>query len=144
MKFIYKYKSPNFNHRIKGTSVNYIILHYTALNNDIKALKHLCDKKNKVSSHFLINKSGKIYYLVKTFYRAWHAGKSFWKGYSDINSSNVQLLLETVEEQSEIDKKRAEQSLEKAQKQISDRSVDLDRAQRSIQKAKNRLKILNK
>ena len=65
-------------------------------------------------------------------------------GYSDINSSNVQLLLETVEEQSEIDKKRAEQSLEKAQKQISDRSVDLDRAQRSIQKAKNRLKILNK
>tara|TARA_Y100000590_G_C15598170_1_gene968919 strand:+ start:516 stop:1262 length:747 start_codon:yes stop_codon:yes gene_type:complete len=94
MKFIYKYKSPNFNHRIKGTSVNYIILHYTALNNDIKALKHLCDKKNKVSSHFLINKSGKIYYLVKTFYRAWHAGKSFWKGYSDINSESIGIELD--------------------------------------------------
>ena len=65
-------------------------------------------------------------------------------GFSDIKPEGVQLLLETVEEQSEIDKKRAEQSLEKAQKQISDRSVDLDRAQRSIQKAKNRLKILNK
>ena len=65
-------------------------------------------------------------------------------GYSDIHSSNVQLLLETIEEKNQIDKKRAEQSLERAQRMLKDRDVDLDRAQRSIQKAKNRLKILNK
>ena len=29
-----------------------------------EAIKHMCDKTNKVSSHFLINKDGKLYYLV--------------------------------------------------------------------------------
>ena len=65
-------------------------------------------------------------------------------GYSDIHSSNVQLLLETVEEKNDIDKKRAEKSLERAQKIILDKKTDLDRAQRAIKKAKNRLKIFNK
>ena len=94
MKFIYKHKSPNFNYRKKGTFIRLIILHYTALDNNSMALKHLCNKKNKVSAHFLINKSGKIYYLVKNSYRAWHAGKSFWKGNSDINSESIGIELD--------------------------------------------------
>jgi len=94
MKFIYKYKSPNFNKRKKGTSVNFVILHYTAFKDSNKALKHLCEKKNNVSAHFLINKSGKIYYLVNTCNRAWHAGKSYWKGFSDINSISIGIELD--------------------------------------------------
>ena len=36
----------------------------------IEAINYLCNKKNKVSSHFLINKLGKIYYLVNVNHRA--------------------------------------------------------------------------
>tara|TARA_Y100001970_G_scaffold244993_1_gene311653 strand:- start:312 stop:971 length:660 start_codon:yes stop_codon:yes gene_type:complete len=56
---------------------------------DLEALTHLCDKKNKVSSHFFINKVGKIYKLVDPKFRAWHAGISFWKGEKDINSNSI-------------------------------------------------------
>tara|TARA_X000000368_G_C22978376_1_gene688712 strand:- start:73 stop:732 length:660 start_codon:yes stop_codon:yes gene_type:complete len=56
---------------------------------DQEALDHLCSKQTKVSSHFFINKFGKIYYLVDLRYRAWHAGKSFWKGEKDINSNSI-------------------------------------------------------
>ena len=89
MKFINKYRSPNFDKRKKGLKIKHIILHYTGMKSDIEALKYLCSKKNKVSSHFLVNKSGKIYSLVDLKKRAWHAGKSYWKGEIDINSSSV-------------------------------------------------------
>ena len=89
MKFIDKYKSANFNKRKKGTFLNYIILHYTAMKDYKEALSQLCDKNNKVSSHFLINKSGDIFYLVNIMNRAWHAGKSKWRKVSDINSESI-------------------------------------------------------
>ena len=89
MKFIDKYKSASFNKRKKGTFLNYIILHYTAMKDYKEALNHLCDKNNKVSSHFLINKSGDIFYLVNIVNRAWHAGKSNWQKVSDINSESI-------------------------------------------------------
>ena len=51
MKFINKFKSPNFNNRI-NSKIKFIIIHYTALKNSKIAIQFLCDKKNKVSSHF--------------------------------------------------------------------------------------------
>ena len=89
MKFISIYKSPNYNFRKKKAHIKYIIIHYTAMQTDLEALTHLCDKKNKVSSHFFINKVGKIYKLVDPKFRAWHAGISFWKGEKDINSNSI-------------------------------------------------------
>ena len=94
MKFNNKYKSLNFNNRKKDYKLKYIIIHYTAMSNDIAALEYLCDKKNKVSSHFLINKHGKIYQLVDLKNRAWHAGDSFWKGQKDINSESIGIELD--------------------------------------------------
>ncbi len=89
MKFIDKYKSASFNKRKKAIFLNYIILHYTAMKDYKEALNHLCDKNNKVSSHFLINKSGDIFYLVNIVNRAWHAGKSKWREVLDINSESI-------------------------------------------------------
>ncbi len=89
MKLIEKYKSPNFNERRKKTKVNYIILHYTAMINHLVSIEHMCLKSNQVSSHFLINKKGEIHYLVNLNKRAWHAGKSYWKGLTDINSASI-------------------------------------------------------
>ena len=96
MKFINKYKSVNFNLRKKGHKIKYIILHYTAIKSDYKAIQHLIYKKNKVSSHFLVNKKGKIFSLVDLKKRAWHAGQSFWKGDRDINSSSIGIELDNT------------------------------------------------
>ena len=82
MKFINTYKSLNYNSR-KQNSIVFIIIHYTAIKSAEAAISHLCNKKTKVSSHFFINKSGAIYYLVDLKYRAWHAGKSCWKKIQD-------------------------------------------------------------
>ena len=65
-------------------------------------------------------------------------------GYTDVQSGGVQLLLESFEESLNINKNRAEKSLERAQKRIKDNSQDLDRAKKSILRAKNRLTILDK
>ena len=94
MKFINKYRSPNFNYRIKGSSIKFVILHYTAISDCNEALEFLCDKKNRVSTHFLIDKSGKIFNLVDLNYRAWHAGKSEWLLIKDINSESIGIELD--------------------------------------------------
>jgi len=89
MKFINKYKSLNYDKRCKRLSIKYIIIHYTAMRTDVEAINYLCDKNNQVSSHFLINRIGKIFNLVNVNYRAWHAGKSYWKKERDINSNSI-------------------------------------------------------
>ena len=93
MKYIAKYKSPNYNSR-KNSKIKLIIIHYTALKNYKEALLYLCDKRKKVSSHFLINQNGYIYNLVNLNKRAWHAGTSYWEGNRDINSMSIGIELD--------------------------------------------------
>jgi len=93
MKLIHKFKSPNFNNR-KSKNIEFVIIHYTALNSIEDSINYLCSKKNKVSCHYLISKEGKIFNLVNENKRAWHAGKSFWRENSDINSSSIGIELD--------------------------------------------------
>ena len=65
-------------------------------------------------------------------------------GFTDVKPESVQLLLETIEQTSSIDKKRAEDSLQRAIQRIEEQSLDMERAQRAMKRAKNRLKILKK
>tara|TARA_B100001964_G_C14162324_1_gene567375 strand:+ start:323 stop:1072 length:750 start_codon:yes stop_codon:yes gene_type:complete len=89
MKLIETYKSPNFNERIENEQLRYLILHYTAMKSCQEALEYMCKKESKVSAHFLISKKGEIFYLVDLKKRAWHAGKSYWKGLINLNSSSI-------------------------------------------------------
>lgn len=93
MKLIHKFKSPNFNER-KSKDIKLVIIHYTALKSVSESIKYLCSKKNKVSSHFLISNKGDIYSLVSEKKRAWHAGYSYWKGRTDINSISIGIELD--------------------------------------------------
>ena len=93
MKLIHNFKSPNFNDR-KSNNIEIIVIHYTALSSVSNSLKHLCSKKNKVSSHYLISQEGKIYSLVSEKKRAWHAGQSYWRGNTDINSISIGIELD--------------------------------------------------
>ena len=93
MKYINKYKSPNYNSRNKS-KIQLIIIHYTALKDIAEAISYLCKKEKKVSAHFLISQNGKVYSLVEDKFRAWHAGKSFWQGITDINSISLGIELD--------------------------------------------------
>ena len=93
MKLIHKFKSPNFNDR-KSSKINFIIIHYTALKSITDSIQFLCSENNKVSSHYLLSKTGTIYNLVSEKKRAWHAGQSYWKDYNDINSISIGIELD--------------------------------------------------
>ncbi len=91
MKFIKK-PSPNFGLRTEGTDIEFIILHYTAMSTE-NSLERLCDPVHEVSCHYLIDPSGNCYQLVNDSKRAWHAGKSYWRGYVDLNSRSFGIEL---------------------------------------------------
>ena len=62
-------------------------------------------------------------------------------GFADIRPENVQLLVETAENITEIDKDRAEEAMQRAREKLKDNKSDLTRAKVSIDRARNRLKI---
>ena len=65
-------------------------------------------------------------------------------GFGVIRNNKVVLVLETAEESSKIDSKRAKESLHRSQKYLDDKSNNLDRAFDSIKRAKNRIAIADK
>ena len=93
MKLIHKFKSLNFDNRL-AKKVSYIILHYTALPSIDESINFLCKEENKVSCHYIISQSGKIYNLVDEKKRAWHAGKSYWLEEKDLNSISIGIELD--------------------------------------------------
>lgn len=79
--------SPNFNDRQAG--VDLLLLHYTGMKSGKESLDRLCDPAAQVSAHYMIEEDGRIFQLVAEEKRAWHAGRSFWAGESDINSRSI-------------------------------------------------------
>lgn len=81
--------SPNHGERAPGKPVDMIVLHYTGMPSAERALKWLCDPESGVSSHYFVFEDGRVAQLVEEDRRAWHAGKSFWAGETDINSRSI-------------------------------------------------------
>ncbi len=73
---------------------NYVILHHTSDNTAEESLRTLTDPVREVSSHYLIGRDGKLYYLVDELARAWHAGEAYWGGLSDLNSASIGIELD--------------------------------------------------
>ena len=53
------------------------------------ALARLRDPEAKVSAHYLVDEDGAVVRLVGEDRRAWHAGRSHWRGITDVNSASV-------------------------------------------------------
>jgi N-acetylmuramoyl-L-alanine amidase len=85
MRFI---PSPNFNDR-RGKAVQHLILHYTGMPDEDAAIARLCDPTAEVSAHYVVRANGEVLQLVDESMRAWHAGKSFWAGETDINATSI-------------------------------------------------------
>lgn len=79
--------SPNFDQR-RGPP-DMIVLHYTGMPTGEAALQRLRDPEAKVSAHYLVEEDGRVYRLVPEERRAWHAGRSWWKGETDCNAVSI-------------------------------------------------------
>ena len=86
--------SPNFTKKNRSKkNIKFLIIHYTGMQSESESIKRLTDIKSKVSSHYLINRKGNIIQMVSEKYVAWHAGKSQWKNYINLNNSSIGIEL---------------------------------------------------
>ena len=82
--------SPNFDQR----RPNFIVLHHTQNDTLSQALSTLTNPARAVSSHYLIGRDGRVLQLVDDLDRAWHAGRSWWGGHTDLNSISIGIELD--------------------------------------------------
>ena len=93
MKILFNY-SPNFSKKIRPKAdIKFVIIHYTGMQSEIESIKRLKNPKHKVSSHYLINRKGKVIQMVKDKNIAWHAGKSGWKKFKNLNRNSIGIEL---------------------------------------------------
>jgi len=85
--------SPNHDSRgdiIAGTPrIDMLVLHYTGMQSARAALDRLCDAAARVSSHYLVEEDGAVWRLVPEERRAWHAGISYWRGETVLNTVSI-------------------------------------------------------
>ena len=64
-------------------------------------------------------------------------------GYCEVNQNTVKVMAESAEFAEQIDVKRAEEAIKRAQKRLAERSeeIDADRARMALARAMNRLKV---
>ena len=79
--------SPNFDER--ALPVTMIVLHYTGMVDAQSAIDRLRDPAAKVSAHYVVAEDGTVLRMVEEGKRAWHAGRSHWRGVDDVNSASV-------------------------------------------------------
>ena len=87
-------KSPNHSIRNRNKKkIKFIVLHYTGMQSERVSIERLTSKKSQVSSHYLINRKVKSIKMVDEKYIAWHAGKSKWKNFINLNNQSIGIEL---------------------------------------------------
>jgi N-acetylmuramoyl-L-alanine amidase len=87
MMSIVETPSPNFDER--GLPVTMLVMHYTGMQDAASAIARLADPDAKVSAHYVVAEDGQVVKMVDEDKRAWHAGKSYWRGITDVNSASI-------------------------------------------------------
>lgn len=83
--------SPNCDER--ALPISMVVLHYTGMPTMAEAEARLLDPAAKVSAHYMIGEDGEVVRLVPESKRAWHAGRSYWRGLNDVNSASIGIEL---------------------------------------------------
>lgn len=85
--------SENFNSR-----VNHLVIHFTSEDFEQSLAILTGETERRVSAHYLIPESGdltysddslRVYSLVSSSDRAWHAGRSYWAGKTGLNDQSI-------------------------------------------------------
>jgi N-acetylmuramoyl-L-alanine amidase len=79
--------SPNFDDR--ALPVTMLVLHYTGMPDAASAIQWLANPQSRVSAHYVVMEDGQIVHMVDEGKRAWHAGRSHWRGIDDVNSASI-------------------------------------------------------
>lgn len=85
---IFEKPSPNYSERPAGVSPSLVVVHGT-VGTDAGDLAWLTDRASQVSYHYLVLRDGTTYRLVSENKRAWHAGRSEWRGRVDCNDYSI-------------------------------------------------------
>ena len=87
-------KSLNYSNKLrKSEDIKFIIIHYTGMQSKRVSIKRLTNPLKEVSCHYLIDRRGSIIQMVDDDKIAWHAGKSRWKNFKNLNSSSIGIEL---------------------------------------------------
>jgi N-acetylmuramoyl-L-alanine amidase len=81
--------SPNIGERRGGLCPKILIIHYTGLETVQRSIAVLSDPACEVSCHYVVDVDGRVTQMVREADRAWHAGRSYWQGETDINSCSI-------------------------------------------------------
>ena len=93
MKILFNY-SPNYSKKLRlKTEIKFVIIHYTGMQSEIESINRLKNPKYKVSCHYLINRKGVIFQMVDDRKIAWHAGRSRWKKFVNLNDNSIGIEL---------------------------------------------------
>ena len=83
-------KSLNFTKKPRSLgSIRYLIIHYSGMQSGRVSMNRLKNLKSKVSCHYFIERNGRIYRMVEDNKVAWHAGKSKWRGFNNLNRHSI-------------------------------------------------------
>ncbi len=86
--------SSNFSKKTrKFKDIKIIVIHYTGMQSKIVSIKRLVNPRFKVSCHYLIDRKGLIFRMVEDNKVAWHAGKSKWKNFVNLNKCSIGIEL---------------------------------------------------
>lgn len=113
-RFARRLDSPNFGARPVGAKIDLIVLHSISLppgvyggpeveqlfTNQLDWNAHPYFEQIRgmeVSSHFFVRRDGEIVQFVDADERAWHAGRSCWRGRSNCNDDSIGIELEGLE-----------------------------------------------
>lgn len=110
-RFAHALPSPNFGTRPVNTKIDMVVLHNISLPPQqygtgcvqqffLNQLDHDAHpyfdtiRGVEVSAHFFVERTGKLWQFVSCDDRAWHAGKSTWKGRENCNDFSIGIELE--------------------------------------------------
>jgi N-acetylmuramoyl-L-alanine amidase len=86
--------SPNFSRKSRrNRDIKFIVIHYTGMQSKIASIKRLLSPRHKVSCHYLIDRKGQVLRMVDENKVAWHAGKSKWKNFKNLNKNSIGIEL---------------------------------------------------
>lgn len=86
--------SQNFSRKSRrNRDIKFIVIHYTGMQSKIASIKRLLSPRHKVSCHYLIDRKGQVLRMVDENKVAWHAGKSKWKNFKNLNKNSIGIEL---------------------------------------------------
>ena len=86
-------QSPHYSERPPDTQIWAIVIHATANDSLNGVIEWFTNPQSLVSAHYNIDKDGRVVQMARDEQRAWHAGKSQWKGIEDVNDFSIGIEL---------------------------------------------------